>query len=326
MMPATRLLRRLLLCCLFLSSTVARAQNQEVLGEYRIGIIGRDGSDAVYHAFHKGASDAARDLAVNDSIDIELFDRTPQSPDPEAQIEAVSQLFVEEADGIVISPVDPAALQPVLTFVSGQGVEVVLFEATVEDFNPLASFPADETEAGRLAGLAALKEMPRSGRAAILIDRNADANMRARLDGIRSSLGYRRIYGIVECEPDYNSAIEAIQQATEADVNDLIGGWIFLDDWPLLGLPALPWKPGKGDCVAIQSSPSTLMYLEREYIDALIVHPYYEWGYESVKTLIDKLHKGTDPEEAVILLPPQTIDWRNIDTYRANWTAWMKED
>ncbi len=309
----------------------ATAQNREVLGEYRIGLVGRGLGEPYYQAVHAGARAAARDLAEEYSIDIELLLRTPVETSAQAQLEEVSRLFVEDADGLAVSPVDGALLRPLLDTLRGQGVEVALFEGGIEDFQPLAFYPAYEERAGRLAALAVAAELPRGGRVAILAPQEADANMLARLEGVRAVLGYRRIYGLVKSEPDYASALAAMNQALEDDGEDLIAAWIFLADWPLRGPPALPWEPGRGICTAIGASPTALKHLEEGHINALVVHPYYEWGYRSIEALVERLHEAPVPDAQGENTPPppntggpRVIDWTNRAEYEDAWRVWMR--
>ncbi|MDP4612021.1 MAG: substrate-binding domain-containing protein [Opitutales bacterium] len=321
-----RLIHRLQLFCLLTLATasILHGQNREILAEYRIGIMGRDQEDAIYQAAHLGAQDAARELSHKYSIDVELLVYTPNREQGANQITSMAELFIEEADGFIISPANPKAIGPAIEFAIEQGQEIVFFERNLEGATPLASIIADEKKAGQLAGEAILKELPTKGRVAILTSVTPDAGLKDRLDGLRSTLGYRRIETIVTCEPNYLSAIESIRAAEEADRNDLIKGWVFLDDWPLLGMPALPWKPNSLPVVAIQSSPSAFMYIDQGYVDALVVHPYYKWGYLSVETMVNKLFNKVSPEDPNILTEPRVVDWRNVDSYRESWKTWLK--
>lgn len=312
------------IAALFLSCTGAHAQNREILGEYRIGIVGKDQGDAIYQATHLGAQDAARELSEQYSIDVELLVFTPNVEQGGSQQASLAGLFIEDAEGFIISPEDPEALRPSIEFALEQEQEVVFFENQIPEMQPLAAFVADEVEAGRLAAQALLKELPTQGRVAILISENPSPGMQDRLKGARATLGYRRIEKVVESAPDYRAAIEAIRTTQEADRNDLIKGWLFLGDWPLLGMPALPWEPRDFPCVAIQSSPSAFMYIDQGYVNALIVHPYYEWGAASMTALVNKLHKDTLPDEQIRHSPPRVVDWRNVETYRDSWKAWLK--
>jgi len=303
---------------------IVSGQNREILGEYKIGIIGRDRENTIYQAAHLGAFDAARELSERYSIDVELLIATPESSQGGSQPSSLAELFVADADGFIISPGDSDVVAASIKFAMQQGQQVVFFESQLPGVEPIASILADEEQAGRLAGKAILKKLPTKGRVAILTSSSPTPQLEQRLAGVRAALGYRRIERVIATEPNYHAAIKTIQDAQEADRNDQIKGWIFLDDWPLLGMPALPWKPGKMPVVAIQSSPSAFIYTDKGYLDALIVHPYYDWGYQSVVTMVEKLHNGKAPASTTILTQPRVVDWRNLKAYRAAWQTWFK--
>ncbi|HKK18703.1 MAG TPA: substrate-binding domain-containing protein [Opitutales bacterium] len=314
--------RSIILCAALLQ--FASAQNREILGEYKIGIIGRDREDTIYQAAHLGARDAARELSEKYSIDVELLIATPESSQGSSQPTSLAELFLEKADGFIISPMSNEVVASSINFAMEQGQEVILFESELEGVSAMAAITADEVEAGRLAAKAILKNLPTKARVAILTSSSPSPQLEQRLKGVRSVLGYRRIEKVIETEPDYRAAVKTIREAQEEDRNDQIKGWIFLEDWPLLGMPALPWEPGKMPVVAIQSSPSAFIYADQGYLDALVVHPYYEWGYRSVVAMVEKLHNGVAPESPSMLTQPKVVDWRNLKEYREDWKTWFK--
>ncbi len=318
------MLQRICIFAILLWGTALSAQNRELLGEYKIGIVGRDQEDAIYQAAHEGAQAAALALSEKYSIDIELVIITPNRAQGSSQVTSLAELFIEDADGLIISPKNSEAVRASVDFALEQGQEVVFFESQLPGSHALASVLADEVEAGRMAGRVILKKLPTKARVAILTSKAPGAELEQRMEGLREVLGYRRIETTVTTAPDYQSAIEAIRAAEEADRNDLIKGWVFLEDWPLLGMPALPWKPNKLPVVAIQSSPSAFMYVDQGYLDALVVHPYYDWGYKSVETMVEKLHNGQVPKDPIMRTTPRIVDWHNAEDYRESWKKWLK--
>lgn len=318
------MLLRYLILSLLLWSSHAAAQNREILGEYKIGIIGRDQEDTIYQAAHLGAQDAARELSEKYSIDVELLIYTPESSQGGSQPTSLAELFLENADGFIISPTASEIVASSINFAREEGQEVVFFESELEGVQPMTAILADEKQAGRLAGKAILKKLPTKARVAILTSSSPTPQLKERLEGVRAALGYRRIEKVVATEQDYHSAIQTIHQTMEEDRNDHIKGWIFLEDWPLLGMPALPWKPGKMPVVAIQSSPSAFIYTDEGYLDALVVHPYYEWGRMGVIAMVEKLHNNKAPESTIMLTQPRLVDWRNLEAYREDWKTWFK--
>lgn len=318
-----RLLRFAACFTILAFTNLCNAQNMEILGEYRIGIVGQEKDNSIYQATHVGALDAALAISKRDSIDIEIVVLTPDQSQGQNQEDSLGQLFIENADGIIISPGDDLATHEAIRFAQKQGQKIVFFETEIKDITPLASIIANEFKAGFLAGKLIEKLLPTRARIAILMNAEANSAQQDRLRGLRSAIGYKRIEKIVPTQPDYFSAIEAIRKTEDTDRNDLISGWVFLDDWPLLGMPAFPWKAGERPCVAIQSSPSAFMHLDQGYLDALIVHAYYDWGYKSVETLIDCLHNDkTSP--LLIETEPQVIDRANIKSYRNKWQQWLR--
>jgi ribose transport system substrate-binding protein len=316
--------RRILTLLLLTLANLTFAQNREILGEYKLGIVGRDQSDTIYQAAHEGAKAAALDLSERYSIDVELLVYTPNKSQEHDQATALAELFIENADGLIISPENSGAIASSIQFAREQGQAIVYFERQLPDVQPLIALLADETEAGRMAGRTILKELPTRGRVAILTSEQPSPELKQRLAGLREVLGFRRIATTVRCQPDYHSAVAAIHAAEEADRNDQIDAWVFLEDWPLLGMPALPWEAGERPIVAIQSTPSAFIYVDQGYLNALIVHPYYEWGYRSVETLIEKLHNGQSPESTTLRTTPRVVDWRNAADYRESWKRWLR--
>ena len=132
-----RLASSLTLTALLLSASDAHAQNRELLGEYRIGIVGRDQGDAIYQATHLGALDAARKLSEQYSIDIELLVFTPNLEQGGSQPASLAGLFIENADGLIISPAEPETLRPSIEFALEQDQQVVFFEHQIDNIEPL---------------------------------------------------------------------------------------------------------------------------------------------------------------------------------------------
>ena len=127
------MLHRITLIGLLLWCTVIEAQNRELLGEYKIGIVGRDLEDAIYQAACEGAQAAALELNEKYSIDIELVIFTPDKTRGGSQMTSLAELFIEYADGLIISPENTEAVRASVDFALQQGQEVVFFESQLSD-------------------------------------------------------------------------------------------------------------------------------------------------------------------------------------------------
>lgn len=321
---ASRSLGLCLACTISCLPILSHAQNREVLAEYKIGIIGRDMADPTYQAAHAGAKDAALELSQRYSIDIELLILTPEKAAGDNQSIAMARLLVEDADGLIISPEEDADVVESIEFAAANNQSVVLIDTPTRMESTLASIIPNEFEAGRTAGKAILEQLPTRGRVAILMsDRPSEAE-RACLSGVRSAIGYKRIETIVRAPDNYVGANAAVRTAEEADRNHFIKGWVFLNDAPLRGAPALPWKPGKLPCVAVQSSPTALLYLDQGYLSAFVTHPYYDWGRTALEIMIRNLHKEQLPEPEQLKSSITLIDRNNSEAYRSQWQQWLR--
>ena len=305
-------------------SLTLQAQNNELLGSYKIVFIGKDKESSKYKAVFSGIKDAAKALVKEYSIEIEVLELSPMQGQKEAQSKAIIQSFLKNVDGIILSPSANENLNSVLKLTEFHKKEIVLLEQSLDSITPLLTVQPNEIEAGKLLAKAILKQLPTQGRVAILTSTEPSAIFKDRMKGVKSILGYKRIETVIQTEPNYKSAIKSIQQAEDNDVDHYIKGWIFLDDWALRGMTDLPWKPNTLPLVTLQSSATTNLFYDLDYLKAMVLHPYHEWGYEASETLIRKLFKKQNPSSPVYIPKPILVNWENIELYKKYWTQWLR--
>jgi ABC-type xylose transport system substrate-binding protein len=305
-------------------SLTLQAQNNELLGSYKIAFIGKDKESSKYKAIFSGIKDAAKALGQEFSIEIEVLELSPIQGQKEAQSKAIIQSFLKNVDGIILSPSANENLNSVLKLTEFHEKEIVLLEQFVNSITPLLTVQANEVEAGKLLAKAILKQLPTQGRVAILTSSEPSAIFKDRMKGVKSILGYKGIETVIQTEPNYKSAVKSIQQAEENDVDHYIKGWIFLDDWALRGMPDLPWNPNALPLVTLQSSATTNLFYDLGYLQSMVLHPYHEWGYETSESLILKLFKKQTPTSPVYISKPILVNWENIELYKKYWTQWLR--
>jgi ABC-type xylose transport system substrate-binding protein len=305
-------------------SLTLQAQNNELLGSYKIAFIGKDKENSKYKAIFSGIKDAAKALGQEFSIEIEVLELSPIQGQKEAQSKAIIQSFLKNVDGIILSPSANENLNSVLKLTEFHEKEIVLLEQFVNSITPLLTVQANEVEAGKLLAKAILKQLPTQGRVAILTSSEPSAIFKDRMKGVKSILGYKGIETVIQTEPNYKSAVKSIQQAEENDVDHYIKGWIFLDDWALRGMPDLPWNPNALPLVTLQSSATTNLFYDLGYLQSMVLHPYHEWGYEASESLILKLFKKQTPTSPVYISKPILVNWENIELYKKYWNQWLR--
>lgn len=305
-------------------SLTLQAQNNELLGSYKIAFIGKDKESSKYKAIFSGIKDAAKALGQEFSIEIEVLELSPIQGQKEAQSKAIIQSFLKNVDGIILSPSANENLNSVLKLTEFHEKEIVLLEQFVNSITPLLTVQANEVEAGKLLAKAILKQLPTQGRVAILTSSEPSAIFKDRMKGVKSILGYKGIETVIQTEPNYKSAVKSIQQAEENDVDHYIKGWIFLDDWALRGMPDLPWNPNALPLVTLQSSATTNLFYDLGYLQSMVLHPYHEWGYKASESLILKLFKKQTPTSPVYISKPILVNWENIELYKKYWNQWLR--
>ena len=311
--------------CAFFLCEVLQAQNNELLGSYKIGYIGKDLDSAKNKAIYSGIKAATKNLGNEFSIEVEtiVFGQT-HSQTNLPQTEAITNSFLKNVDGIIISPSQEESLLPLLQLTQDYGKEIIFLESKLKSIKPLIFIKADEFSAGSKLATAILKKLPTSGRIAILTANKNCSLLDERMRGVKSTLGYKRIETTVYTHEDYPSAIGAVKEAQEADSDRCIKGWIFLDDWALRGIPDLPWEIGKMPLVTFQSSAITNHFYDMGYIKSMVIHPYYQWGYQAAKIMIEKIHQNAPPLEKTIELAPILINRNNYKSYKEKWKSWLR--
>ena len=304
-------------------SHTLQAQNNELLGSYKIAFIGKDKESSKYKAIFSGIKDAAKTLGEELSIEVEVFELSPIQDQEDTQSEAIIQSFLKNVDGIILSPAEKENLSTALKLIQFHKKEIVLLEQPVSSIASLMSIQPNEVQAGKLAAKALLKELPTQGRVAILTSSQPSATLEQRMKGVKSILGYKRIETVIKTEPNYKSALKSIKQAEDNDVDRYIKGWLFLDDWGLRGMPDLPWQPNALPLVAIQSSATTNLFYDLGYLNAIVLHPYHDWGYQASEVLIKKMFKKKSPANNVIIPEPILVNWENIEIYKKYWREWL---
>lgn len=333
------LLNKLQLCflalffsCFFSALPQLSAQNNELLGSYKIGFIGKNKDSGKYKAIYAGIQSAAKALGKSYSIEVETFDLSPRlyaenvgaSKVAELQAEAVIEAYLKNINGIILSPSDKNRLKSILELAQFNQIEIIFLEEGLDSITSLQSIESDEFAAGKLLGESLLKRLPTSGRVAILTLSEPSPIYDARLKGVKAALGYKRIENIVQTEADYASAVKAIKNAEAEDVNHYIKGWVFLDDWALRGLPDLPWQPNRIPTVTLQSSATAHLFYDLGYLHSMVSHPYYDWGYQASSTLTKKLFKDEMPDASSITLPPLLVNQQTIDASKKRWKQWLQ--
>lgn len=300
---------------------LANAQTQKA---YTIGLVAKSQSNPVFQAARVGAENAAKDLGAKYGIQITIDWRTPNDEDAQKQAEAIEQLTLAGVDGIAVSCSDANKLTDSINRAVDNGVPVTTFDSDAPDSKRFATYGIDDEKCGEQIMEALAKEMDGKGVVAILAGNQNAPNLQKRVQGMKTvaekypDITIRGVYYHKETPQDAAARIEQVMEA-----NPDITGWGFVGGWPLFTDNALKWEPGTIKCVSVDALPAELQYIRSGHVQLLLGQQCYEWGYQSVVLLINKIYLKKDPENIKVVSDLIPVTKQNVDDYAKNWDKWL---
>ncbi|MAY75429.1 MAG: hypothetical protein CMJ31_12095 [Phycisphaerae bacterium] len=297
---------------------------------YVIAMVPKSGSNPVFIAARSGAEAAARELGAKNGVSIELLWWAPARDDAARQIEIVRSLAAAGVDGIAISCSDPDTLTPEINRAATAGATVVTFDADAPNSARIAYVGIDDRAAGRLVIDELSKHFGENDRegpstVAILTGTRTAANMvdrvRGVVDGI-STMDNVSLVGAFSHDETPEGAAEALA-AAEANYGP-IDAWAFVGGWPMYTEGGLDAVPSQTPIVSIDLLPQTLDHLESGRVKALVGQPYFDWGYESVRMVFDRVHGNQAPISKTVMAPLEVVGPERAAEYRERWRDWME--
>lgn len=289
---------------------------------YVIGLITKSQMNKVFIPTEKGALAAARDLEEEYGIEIEIRQSSPPQEDANAQANMLSQLATQ-ADGIAISVSNDKTLRNPIDQAVAAGKHVVTFDSDAPESDRMAYFGTDNFQAGREVMQALAEELNFQGRVAVLTGSPNSANLNDRVRGVQSVINEHEGLTLVKVydnpTEDFQQAVNLMEQAHQAEQID---GWAMVGGWALYVDNALANIPESVTITSLDAAPSQLQYIESGRVAALFGQASYQWGYESVRLLIDRLHRGESPADVVINSPLIKVTADNLDEYRSQLAEW----
>lgn len=294
---------------------------------YVLGVIAKSQSNPVFLAARTGAMDAARELGEKYGVTIKIDWRTPVSEDAQKQAEFLEQLVAAGADGVAISCSDANLLTMAINSAVGKNVPVVTFDSDAPKSKRFAYYGTDDYACGRQVASELAKAIGDSGTIAILAGNQNAPNLQSRVRGVRDELTEHHPNITIldefhhpETAQDAVSKMEQVQGA-----NPQITGWALVGGWPLFTDNALDNIAGKAKVVSVDALRPQLAYLRNGEVEVLLAQKVYEWGYESVRLLMEKLVEGKAPPSPIVTAELVPITKANAEEYGRNWAKWLGE-
>lgn len=304
------------------SSLALKAQNLELLGNYRIAVLSEADAPATIQGIYRGLSIAQAELQQRYTIEIQL-DRVVL-PSNSADISALKALLDSRPDAIIVALPESGLSAKWHSVLSDAEVTFIELGIDSQEIDGNDTLSADEQALGALAAKRLLQVMQRSGTIAV-VTTNESSAMQARLAGVLSAFGNRQSHTILKSDPNPHTIHTLLRETVAEDRNRRIRAWLFLDDWAFRAVVDPIWDASRAPAVAIMSHPSTSAYLRSGKLAGVLMHPWQDWGAEALHRIIYQIHDRAGERESVTDFPPQWFPRSASTELESLWAAWLRE-
>jgi ribose transport system substrate-binding protein len=289
-------------------------------------LVAKSQSNPVFESARVGAEDAAKEIGNKLGVDIEIVWRTPDEEDAQKQVEYIDQLALQGVDGVSVSCTEAATLTPAINRAAGSGIPVMCFDSDAPASERFCYYGTDDDACGHTI-MRELVKVLGPGHHVVAIpggDQNS-LNMQNRVKGALAeaanytNISVRGVYYSKEVPQD--AAVEVEQVQTD---NPDIDGWAMVGSWALFTDALLKWEPGRVKIVAMDALPAELPYLRKGVVQKLYAQQTYEWGWQSVALLVQKVVQKQSPA-AIQYSPLIPVTETNVDEFQANWKKWLPQ-
>ena len=266
-----------------------------------IAVIPKGTIHEFWKTVHAGADTAGREMGV----DI-LWKGSLKEDDREAQISVVENIITRGVDGIVLAPLDDAALRRPVDEAMRSGIPVAIFDSGLQGDNYISYVATDNFKAGQLAGQYMAKLLEGKGNIAVLRYAEGSDSTTKREDGFLDAI---RAFADIEVVTSNQYAGVTTESALQAAENLLarfgaaegslrIDGIFCATEPTALGiLRALQNAgfAGKVKFVGFDSSETMIAALRAGELSGFVVQNPMRIGYLGVTTLVGHIRGKQAP-------------------------------
>lgn len=264
-------------------------------GKATIAVIPKGTSHVFWQSIHAGAEKAAQEFGV------EIIWRGPLREDDRAsQIAEVEGFITRGVSGIVLAPLDEAALVGPVSEATRAKIPVVIIDSGLKSGDYVSFVATDNRKGGTLAGEGLAKLLPQGGKVVMLRYAEGSASTLEREEGFLEAVGRQgniqvlssNQYGGADVEGAYRKAEAMLHGFRRADGSlDVDGIFTPNESTTLAMLRVLAdsgWA-GKVRFIGFDASDTLVKGMSDGHIDALVLQNPVNMGYLGVKAMVDHL-------------------------------------
>jgi len=300
-----------------------------------IGVVPKGATHAFWKSIHAGALKAAAEL------DVEILWKSGlKEDDRESQIKVVEDLVTRRVDGIVLAPLDDAALRPPVLEAVRAKIPVVIIDSDLKTDKYVSFVATDNYQGGVLGARHLAHLLGGRGRVVMLRCMEGSASTTAReqgwLDTIKQYPGITVVsanqYGGSLAETAYRASENLLAPYRRPDGSLNLDGIFTVNESTTFGmLRALQdagWA-GRVKFVGFDSSETLVKALERGELHGLVLQNPFAMGYEGVRAVVRHLRGEPVPRRMDTGAAVATPDNRHDPAIRVllepEWKKWVRE-
>jgi ribose transport system substrate-binding protein len=285
-------MRVLAAAALFAAACGSRPTNS---GAPTIAVIPKGTSHVFWQSIHAGAEKAARELGAT------IIWRGPlREDDRDSQVSEVEGFVSRGVSGIVLAPLDEAALAQPVAEAARRGIPVVIIDSGLKGADFVSFVATDNNKGGRLAGDHLAGLLHDSGKVVMLRYAEGSESTLQREAGFLDAIGARQGIEIVSANQYGGADVEGAYKKSEAllsrfkgpDGSLAVDGIFTPNESTTLAMLRVLEDNGwarRVKFVGFDASDTLVKGLADGGIDALVLQDPVNMGYLGVKTMVAHL-------------------------------------
>jgi ribose transport system substrate-binding protein len=239
----------------------------------------------------------------------------PPKEDVSRQIEVLEGYVAQNVDGIIFGASDPGAFDKVVKDATAKKIPVLTFDSDAPKSGRLIYIGPDNKFSGSLLGKRMTEILPNGGKIAIQVGSLTALNAKERIAGFKGALAPK--LDIVKEDVDEedaqvaNAHSEAILASTP-DLAGFYGVYVYNSPAQARAVQAAGKKPGEVKIVGFDASEEAVQFLKQGYIDSVVDHRQYNFGYYGTMILYSMKIFGVDNTMTLLGFDPNGSHENNI--------------
>jgi ribose transport system substrate-binding protein len=267
-------------------------------GRLTIAVIPKGTSHVFWQSIHAGAAKAAQELGVD------IIWRGPLREDDRAsQVSEVEGFVTRGVSGIVLAPLDEAALVAPVADAVRNKIPVVIIDSGLKSEDYTSFVATDNRQGGRLAGEGIAALLPKGGKVVMLRYAEGSASTTEREEGFLEAIAAHKTVEVLSSNQYGGADVEGAYKKSEAMLNRFktpegklaVDGIFCPNESTTLAMLRVLEDSGwaaQAKFVGFDASDSLVKGLTDGHIDALVVQDPVKMGYLGVKTMVTHIKGG----------------------------------